>query len=72
MKNVDWIHWKNFYYKLLTDKVLVIELHKKRFCLDIYSQKKLELLYLRQFFKTLTEAFVKTSELEKGYIIQKI
>jgi len=67
MKNSSWIHRRNYYYKLLKDKVLVIELRKKEFFLDIYNKKKLERLHPRQFFKTLTEAFVKASELEKGY-----
>lgn len=68
MKYNAWSHRRNYYYKIIKDKVLVIEIRKNKFLLDVFNRKKLERINSRRVFNSLSEAFFKASELEIGYV----
>ena len=67
MKRAGWGHRRNYFFKRLREKTLVIELLSNTVFLEIFDQTELELLEPKQKCKTFAEALAKSYQLETNY-----
>jgi len=68
MKRAGWGHRRNYFFKRLRDKTMVIELLTDTVFLEIFDQEELELLEPKQKCKSFAEALAKSCQLETKHL----
>ncbi|KKS84315.1 MAG: hypothetical protein UV59_C0022G0025 [Candidatus Gottesmanbacteria bacterium GW2011_GWA1_43_11] len=68
MKRAGWSHRRNYFYKRLKDKTMVIELLSSTVYLKIFDPEELELLEPKQKCKSFAEALAKSCQLETKHL----